>query len=72
MARSPAENRRRVEEHRARLRGQGLRPFQIWVPDTRTNAFAAEARRQAQSARQSGFAEGDQAFVDRISEFSDE
>jgi hypothetical protein len=72
MARSAAENRRRVEEHRARLRRQGLRPLQLWVPDTRSDAFAAEARRQAQAARQSGFAEDDQAFVDAVSEFPDE
>ncbi len=72
MARSQAENRRRVEEHRARLRQQGLRPLQLWVPDTRSDAFASEARRQAEAARRSGFAEDDQAFVDRISEFSEE
>ena len=72
MARSPAENRRRVEEHRSRLRQQGLRPLQLWVPDTRSDAFALEARRQAEAARRTGFAEDDQAFVDAISEFSDE
>ncbi|WP_421578098.1 antitoxin MazE family protein [Shinella sp. M31] len=72
MARSSAENRRRVEEHRTRLRRQGLRPLQLWVPDTRSAAFAAEAQRQAEVARKSGFAEEDQAFVDGISEFPDE
>ena len=72
MARSPAENRRRVGEHRARLREQGLRPLQLWVPDTRTRAFTAEARRQSEAAKRSGFAEDDQAFIDRISEFSEE
>ncbi len=72
MGRSPAENRRRVEEHRSRLREQGLRPLQLWVPDTRSEGFAAEARRQAMLARQSGFAEDDQAFVDAVSAFSNE
>jgi hypothetical protein len=72
MARLPAENRRRVEEHRARLRKQGLRPLQLWVPDTRSDGFAAEARRQAEAVRGSGFAEEDQAFIDRISELSEE
>jgi hypothetical protein len=37
----------RVAEHRARLRAQGLRPVQIWVPDTRAPGFAAEAHRQS-------------------------
>lgn len=72
MARSQAENRRRVEAHRARLRQQGLRPLQLWVPDTRSPAFATEARRQAETARRSGFAEDDQAFIDGLSEFSEE
>lgn len=37
----------RVEKHRAALRAAGLRPVQIWVPDTRRPGFAAECRRQA-------------------------
>jgi hypothetical protein len=31
----------RVRAHRARLRAQGLRPFQIWVPDVTAEGFAA-------------------------------
>jgi Protein of unknown function (DUF3018) len=37
----------KVREYRARLRARGLRPVQIWVPDTRSPAFLAEARRQS-------------------------
>ena len=45
---SPAStNAQRVEKHRAALRAQGLRPIQIWVPDTRTPGFAEECARQA-------------------------
>jgi hypothetical protein len=29
------------------MRAAGLRPVQIWVPDTRRPGFAAECRRQA-------------------------
>ena len=36
----------RVKKHRAGLRAAGLRPIQIWVPDTRQPGFAEEARRQ--------------------------
>ncbi len=36
----------RVKKHRAALRAAGLRPIQIWVPDTRQPGFAQEARRQ--------------------------
>lgn len=38
----------RVQKHRATLREAGLRPVQIWVPDTRRAGFAEECRRQSQ------------------------
>lgn len=37
----------RVQKHRDALRLAGLRPVQIWVPDTRRPDFAEECRRQA-------------------------
>ena len=37
----------RVAKRRAALRAQGLRPIQIWVPDTRAPGFAEECARQA-------------------------
>ena len=37
----------RVQKHRDALRAAGLRPVQIWVPDTRRPGFAEECRRQA-------------------------
>jgi hypothetical protein len=39
----------RVQRHRATLRAAGLRPVQIWVPDTRRAGFAEECRRQSLS-----------------------
>ena len=63
---------KRVAEHRVRLRDQGLRPLQIWVPDTRAPEFADEAHRQSALAASSGNASDDQAFVDAISQFNDE
>ena len=41
----------RVRRHRAQLRAAGLRPVQIWVPDTRRPGFAKECRRQSLSLR---------------------
>ena len=38
----------RVRRRRDKMRAAGLRPVQIWVPDTRRAAFAAECRRQCQ------------------------
>lgn len=37
----------RVQKHRAGLRACGLRPIQIWVPDTRRPGFVEECRRQS-------------------------
>jgi hypothetical protein len=64
-----ATSRDKVRAHRARLRAQGLRPVQIWVPDTRSPKFVAEARRQCRLIADSYYATEDQAFVDAISEF---
>ena len=44
----------KVRRHRDRLREQGLRPLQIWVPDTRAPGFPEEARRQALAVTGSG------------------
>ncbi len=41
----------RVKKHRIGLRAAGLRPVQIWVPDTRRSGFAQECRRQSLSLR---------------------
>lgn len=41
----------RVSKHRVGLRAAGLRPVQIWVPDTRRSDFAAECLRQSLSLR---------------------
>ena len=39
----------RVQKRRIALRAAGLRPVQIWVPDTRRPGFADECRRQARA-----------------------
>lgn len=36
----------KMREYRARLRKQGLRPVQIWVPDPDAPGFKREIRRQ--------------------------
>lgn len=38
---------KRVEKRREALKAAGLRPVQIWVPDTRRPGFAEECRRQS-------------------------
>jgi len=65
-------SREKVRAHRDRLRAQGLRPIQIWVPDTRSPKFAAEASRQSRLVASSPHAAEDQAFIDSISTGVDE
>jgi hypothetical protein len=64
--------RARVAAHRARLREQGLRPVQVWVPDTRSAAFKAEAHRQSLAVARSPTEQEDQAFVDALSSWDDD
>ena len=65
-------SRRRVSAHRERLRAQGLRPVQIWVPDVTAEGFAAEAHRQSRAVAASDAANDDQAFVNSVSEWPTE
>jgi hypothetical protein len=50
------------------LRAQGLRPIQIWVPDTRSRHFAEEAHRQSLAVAASPHAGEDQDFIEAISD----
>ena len=62
-----SSTRDRVRQHRERLRRQGLRPVQIWVPDVRAPEFIAEAHSQSVAVATSEGEADDQAFVDAIS-----
>ncbi len=62
----------KVREHRDRLRAQGLRPIQIWVPDVRAPSFQEQAHRQSQAVAASDHAREDQAFINAVSDWDDE
>ena len=64
-------NRERVRAHRASMRAEGTKLVQIWVPDTSSPEYIAEARRQSRLAAESPHAAEDQAFVDSLADFSD-
>jgi hypothetical protein len=57
----------RVRRRRDKLRELGMRPLQIWVPDTRAPGFAAEAARQAQLVA-AATTEDDLDFLDRLAD----
>jgi hypothetical protein len=64
-------SREKVQAHRRRLRKKGLRPVQIWLPDTRSRTFAADAHRQSLVIARSPHGVDDQEFVDAISEWNE-
>ena len=67
-----AATRLKVREHRQRLRDQGMRPIQIWVPDVHAPGFAAEARRQSLLVAQGPEEAEIQAFIDSVYEWPDD
>lgn len=62
-------SRDKVREHRKRLRQQGLRPIQIWVPDMRSPAFVTEAHQQSLAVANSPHAKEDQDFINVVSDW---
>ncbi|BAU30881.1 DUF3018 family protein [Microcella alkaliphila] len=62
----------RVSAYRARMRAAGLRPVQVWVPDVRSDSFAAQARTQAARIADAAAHSDDMQFVEAISSSWDE
>jgi hypothetical protein len=61
----PTPTHQRVRKRRDALRDAGLRPVQIWAPDTRRPGFAEECRRQSRLAAAADAADADlDAFLD--------
>lgn len=70
-ASKPTPSRVKVRQHRERLRAQGLRPIQIWVPDVRAPSFRSQAHLQSLAVAASAHAQEDQAFIDAVSDWGD-
>jgi hypothetical protein len=49
------------------MRAKGLRLVQLWLPDTRTGEFAAQAHADSLAIAKSEAELDDQAFIDSIS-----
>ena len=58
----------KMRDYRARLRAAGLRPLQIWVPDTRTPRLAKQARRQSLLASSKTSEQEIAAFIDDVAD----
>jgi len=65
--RSTNSTAERVRAYRERLRAQGLRPVQIWVPDVRSPQFVEQAHLQSAAVASSTHQADDQAFIDAVS-----
>ena len=61
----PMSRAERVERRRSKPQAAGLRPIQIWVPDTRAPGFPEECRRQSRLIRQSETDDGRADAVNR-------
>ena len=59
--------RDRVSAHRRRMRERGYRLLQIWVPDVRSERFAAEASRQSRVVASADLRSDDQSFIEAVS-----
>ena len=70
-AKKRRSTRDKVRSYRERMRARGLRPIQIWVPDTRTEAFRRQAHRQSLAVARSAHADRDQAFIDAVSDLDE-
>ena len=46
---TPSRPTERMANYRRRMREAGLRPVQVWVPDTRNADFVEKCRRQARA-----------------------
>ncbi len=67
---SPMSTSERVARRRAKLRALGLRPVQLWVPDTGAPGFAEECRRQSRliAERATEASRAEEEAWERISE----
>jgi antidote-toxin recognition MazE-like antitoxin len=67
-----SRTREKVRAHRERLRRRGLRPVQIWLPDTRSETFRREAHRQSLVIAKDPQEPEDQAFVEALADWPPE
>ncbi len=58
--------RQRSERYRQRLRAAGLRPIQIWVPDTNADSFDRELEQQIADLRGAPEEENALDFIEAI------
>lgn len=68
---TPLTSAERTAKHRAKMRAQGFKLKQFWLPDTSSPEFIKEARRQSRLIANSKHEAEDQAYIDAISCWND-
>jgi hypothetical protein len=61
-----AASREKVRAYRKRMRGKGFRLIQMWLPDTRSPEFKAQAHRDSLAIANSATEAEEQAFIDSV------
>jgi len=67
----PQTPRQRMQAQRDRLRAQGLRPVQHWVPDLRNPRILADIRRQGRLLAQHPENDIIDAWIEAVYDFSE-
>jgi len=67
----PRTPQQRMASRRARLRAQGLRPVQHWVPDLRDPKVRADLRRQAKLMAQHPENDAIDRWIEDVYDWSD-
>lgn len=60
---------KRVAQYRQRMLEAGLRPVQVWVPDSRRRGFGEECRRQSISLRSDPAEKAALELMDRVTDW---
>jgi hypothetical protein len=58
----------RVRKHREHLRAEGLKPVQIWVPDTRSDAFRRKCEQESLSLAGDPLETDTLAWIDEVAD----
>jgi hypothetical protein len=65
---APRSSASKVRQHREKLRAQGLRPIQLWVPDVRDPKVIEQMRQEARAIAESPGEKEEIAFIDSLFE----
>jgi hypothetical protein len=58
----------RVRKHREQLRAEGLKPVQIWIPDTRSESFRRKCEQESLSLAADPLEADTLAWIDEVAD----